>query len=367
MLATLLWTAGMGQGLGEVPRLPAPAPMRMAPAERWAIQSVPIPSVTRVDTQKPRKVQANGRTVTISPNGEFEHIDGIKRGSDGSLLIHRGHRAINWSSQDSIWFKGKEAPVPHGYVSFYRDRLNYAGYRIRDLAPNGMPMSPPEAYVVEKGKRRSLGFGYLSHWGKDGTFVLAAPVDGQGVPANPQDNEATVLRVIFNGRASAFPGYEFVGVDESGTVAMASGARIVRARAGKVVGFYELPDRWRVSGLSPKGWLLLRRLPAEKVAPMPELPKSPEEMKEWSAKMSAWEKADENSLTATERDWTAAVAMDGALAPLEFSRPAKTSHLLWRSSRDTLGADAFRFLPFGGNDERAFRLSAPAHSIVRKK
>lgn len=366
MLVTLLWMAGVGQGLGEVPRLPKPVPMRVLAPERWTIERLAKPLREDGDFHRPRKVQVGGRTVTISPTAEFESLDGVRKGADGSLLIERSHQGINWSSQDSIWFKGKETPVRYGSVTIYVDRLNYAGSIVRDQAATGMPMSPPEGFVVQKGKWRSLGFGEVNYWSSDGTFVLTTPVNAEGKPASPEETESFVVRVISPGHSVAFPGFDFVGWDAEGAAVLKAGGQILRYRAGKVIGLYDLPDRWRAAGMSPSGWLLLRRESARQRDAMPDLPKDPEKMKEWSDQMSKWEDDDLAAMTESERDWSAAVAVGGTMAPLQFTRPPKTEHLLWRTEYGTLGKDALRFDAFLGAESQSFRLAAPAKSLVRR-
>jgi hypothetical protein len=340
--------------------------MQVLAPERWTIQRLPAPSREGGDSHQPRKVQVGRQTVTISPTDAFESLDRIRKGGDGSLLIDRSHHGISWSSQSSIWFKGKETPVRNGSVAIYRDRLNYAGTVVTDEAATGMPMSPPEGFVVEKGKRRSLGYGDVNAWSSDGTFVLTAPVNADGNPASPEDTESFVVRVISPGHSMAFPGFEFVGQDADGAVVMEAGSRILRYRAGKILGHYKLPDRWAVARMSPAGWLLLRRESARKRDPMPDLPKDPEKMKEWSDRMSAWQDDDLAAMTETERDWTAAVAIGGKMVPLQFVRPPKTEHLLWRNEYGILGKDALRFDAFLGDEWQTFRLAAPAKSLVRR-
>lgn len=365
MLVTLLLAAGLGQGLGQVPKLPVPISLRIEASERWVIQSVPVSPRPNIETTKPRKVRIGGRTVTISPTAEFEHVEEIRKGQDGSLLIDRAHRGMNWSSGASIWFEGKETPVRHGDVEVYSDRLNYAGSIVRDRAPNGMPLSCPEGYVVEKGRWRSLGFGTVNFWGSYGTFVLTVPVDAQGKAAGTDTAETEWVRVIEQGRATVFPGFRFVARQSDGATVLATEGGVLRFRDGKVLDYYRLPERWRIVGVSPRGWILLRRGPKRRGAPMPNLPTDPKQMEAWSKSMSAWTEADSTTRMEAGRDWTAGVMVNGTLIPLQFVRPKAAEELHWDEEQTLVGNDTFRFEASLGNDFRAYRVAAPPNSRIR--
>ncbi|MGV3614864.1 MAG: hypothetical protein ACO1SV_05975 [Fimbriimonas sp.] len=367
--------------MGQVVRLPAPAILSVGASERWSIRPVREARKEReVDHRSPHRVKLAGKTVTISPNPNWAIIDGIEKGSDNSLLIHRASREIRWESQDSIWYRGRETVVP-GHVSHYRDRMNYAGSIIRESNAMGMPESAPEGLVVENGRRRELGFGGIRDW-RGTTFVLSVPVDGKGNPSGTEFTEGVVTRIVEGPKATIYPGFVFLGREADGTIVLTTGSAgrqegfvpmnqgpppkpaVLRVRGGKVLSYWEMPPGWRVTGLAKSGWILLRQAPVEKPLEMSEI-KPGMKMDEVSKQMDALMKSQTEALTREERDWTAGILYRGAITPLRFDRPPKTNHLLWRDGYERLGVDAFRLTAFYGGDQRTFRVAAPKTSAIR--
>lgn len=223
--------------LGAPAPLPTAIAIRIAAPETWTLQQIPAPRQPDTETfgsEVPITVTVGGKKVTIRPTDRFEHIDGIDRGSDGSLLIHRGHRGIRWDGMATIWYRGKEQDVKEGGVSVYRDRLNYAGSFIRETNAIGFPESAPEAFQVSGGKYRDLGWGAIDHLGADGVVVLRVPVDESMKPSGAEFTVGSVTRIVHGGKEWLVPGYGFLGRQKDGTIVLASSVDSVDAGNGYV-------------------------------------------------------------------------------------------------------------------------------------
>lgn len=337
----------LGQAsLGEVAKLPPAVPVRVAAAERWTI--APVPQAATLDPTQPRKVKVGKTTVTISPTAAFGEIDDVEAGHDGSLLIRRVGRQAAWSRQSSIWFAGKETPLPNLDVEIYRDRRNYAGSVSTDT-------QGPEGFVVEEGRRRPLGPGQVRYWFSGGTFILTVPIDAEGKPTGADAETSVATRVLEGKRSRVYPRFDFAGHSNDGSYLLAGpeGA-VVRVRMNGGVDHWRLPPGWRVDG-AMGGALLLRRHKA--LTPMPEIPKDGTGMEDWSKRMAEWQAKSTTEALANDRDWSAALLRNGTLIPLQFPRPPKTENLLWRET-EILSPSSFRFTAFWGRERRAFRVAA---------
>ena len=361
--------------LGPRAALPGLTKTVVVAKESWRIERVSPPLPKGETNEKGElSVRIAGRRVVLRPNDGYEHVDGYERGRDGSLLIHRGHREINWSSQDSILYRGRETVVPHGLVSIYRDRKDYAGSIVRETSGIGMPESAPDTFVVEDGAVRWFGPGSVRDWSPDGALVLEVPVNGQGQPSGTEFTVGSATRILAGGREWVVDDYGFAGRMKDGRLVFVSGAtsssvgngfislsknelardRVLVWKAGRFTSHTLLPPGWHVAGVSPDGWLLTRYTAPSTVEDSPPDTSDPEHA---MAEMDRRQEEESDRMTDTERDWTAGVLRDGALVPIDFPRPKGTEGLLWRGGGTAYGPEAFRFSAFYGDDERHFRVS----------
>ena len=361
--------------LGAPTPLPPAAAARLAKAERWRIQPVATPRQPAYDPKEEVVVVA-GKRIVLRTSDAWNRIEGVQTGRDGSILVHRA--SINdprWTYQDFVWYEGKETPIDG--ADFYLDRRNYAGSHVRETNAMGMPESAPEAHVVRNGRISPLGWGSIRAWTPDGTFVLEVPVGQEGQPTGTEFTTGAVTRIVSGGKEWRVPDYGYLGRAKDGTIVLASGAtsssvgggfvslskravsndRVLFWRGGRFVAHVALPDRWRIAGLAPDGRVLVRRAPAHKETPFPDLQGMTSQ--EAFATIQRIQKEEADADTRAERDWTAGFLKGGTLTPIAFGRPKGTARLLWRGGATAYDSRAFRFTAFWGDDARTFRISPP--------
>ena len=364
--------------LGPPSALPPVTIARLALTERWRIERVPAPRRERGGVKvRSLAVVVGGRRVVLGPREGFDYVDGVERGRDGSLLVHRADfRKGRAEWRDSVWYRGRETTVWGAQV--YRDRNDYATYFVREEMPwlgdtPAPPLTPPEATGVRDGKPVALGWGWPKAWTPEGALVLQVPVDAAGQPSGFEFTEDKVTRIVSGAREWRVRGYRYLGRMDDGTIGLVSSRpyiyfsewadgtlrdRVLLWRGGRFVAHVELPARWRVEGLSPAGWILARRSPPSK--PLPPIPfvegrKAEDIVRDLERDANS----DDDPETRAERDWTAGVLKDGVLTPVTFPKPKGAERLLWQDGATEYGRRAFRFMAFWGDDERTFRVSAP--------
>lgn len=345
MLAFLL-VAGQSS-LGEEARLPSSRNVTFGPAEAWVISPAKLRGEPVHDPTRPHKIKVDGKTITISPTAAYPSLEEVRRGADGSLLIRRASRQAAWSSQDSIWFAGKETAISNLSVDLYFDRRNYAGSIVREGVA-------PEAVVIEGGRRRTLGPGEVLYWLTGGPWVVGVPIDATGRAASTEETVSVATRIVDEKRSVVFSGFHFLGRIGSGSFVLAKPRYVVMYSPGRAMEHWRLPEGWRAEGVSPSGWILLRR--GKELEPMPEIPREDGEMEDWSKRMAEWQRNSERAITARELDWTVALLRAGKVSPVQFTRPPKTDHLLWRDRPEWEG-NSFRINAFWGKDRRAFQVT----------
>ena len=372
VLAFSLQEPSLPKPLGPYATLPRAAPMRLGRVEVWRIKRVAAP---RVESRSMNgyTIRVAGKPVAIRPNPSMERVRYHEVGRDGSVLIHRWSYGISSFFEDSILYRGVDVTVSEGIVSHYRDRLDYAGATSEPGAGIGGPQTAPEAFVVEGGRKRALGPGSIRHWGGDGTFVIETPIDSGDRPSGVEMTEGAATRILRGRDEWRVRDYGFAGRTKDGTVVLVSGLtsdmaesgnvllgkkdvarrRVLLWRDGRWVGHYQAPEGWRVAGLAPSGWVLMRR--------SGENPKEPDfkEMKreQAAAMLQRMMRSQEDAMVSEERDWRCGVFQAGALIPVSFPRPKGTEGLLWRETPYAYGPRGFRFSAFWGDDERCFRVA----------
>lgn len=339
--------------------------------ETWKLERLPYKLPDKDYTEL--AVQVDGRTVKLGPTADYEYLSLEGKGSDGSLLVYRWSQGeMAYSSVSTIWYRGKETTVSHGGVTFYRDRLNYAGSYVSDYDPMGPRLVSPESYIFENGKVRQLGWGAMRHWGPDGLGVLEVPVNAEGVPSGQEETSEQVTRIVGPGVDTAVCGYRFVGRAKDGSVYLSTGVtgdglvyqqpretprRLLRWRAGRFTDHWELPVGWKVEGMAPDGWVLLR--PMVQAPPAPPYDPVGKKAEDVFRHAIADEMDEYDSDLLSERNWDAGIFRNGVLTVVRLPKPKGTEKMLWRGEASVYGLEAFRFHTFYGNDDRLYRASRP--------
>ena len=344
--------------------IPRAIPAKVIGAETWRIEQVA--NDVEVDRARPRNtVKVGGCELVFAPNESFPNVDGLRVGSDGSVLVSRSSTETVWNFQDSIWFNGVETPLECGTVAFYRDRNNYSGQYLVPTA--GLSATPPRAFVMAHGKNRDRVDGTVRYWGQDGLLVVEVPVTAQLKPSGVEFTEGVLTRLIQGEASWAFSGLAFSGRQKNGVVVLVAGGgkaqdpngyaymgksepterSVLLWKSGRVLDRIALPKGWDLVRCSAEGWALLR-----KVKPLQDPFEGAEKMTHEQLMALMMKEVDTG-----EQDWTMGVLKGDIFAPVVFPRPKGTENLLWRSSNEELGLRSFRFSVFLGDEYRTYRLS----------
>lgn len=315
MIECLFW-------LALAPELPPAEPVTIAAPERWTVQEVSRPkSAKQPDSTKPITLKIKGRKVTIGLKG-FQAVF-VTPSPDGSILVQRINYDLLGSVSYAIWYEGRETQIGVG-PSVYRDRLNYGGNYFKEGTASVIPDVMAYSVVVNNGKRKELGPGFLQYWGPGDTFVIENYLDKQGQPIAQQFEEGYGTAILSPFGQMDFNNYAFLSAQSDGAITLYSERkRVLRWKEGKVIGHWEMPPGWIAIGAAPGGWILARK----------------------------------GQILEDEVVWEMGIIRGNKLHPIQFPRPKNSRTLLWRGGREEYGDQAFRMHAFYGNTDRWYRFA----------
>lgn len=350
--------------------LPPARIAHIGPAQTWSIREIPY-HVS--DDDRVARVTVKGRVVTVRATKRLDHISGVIKGSDDTLLITRYHLAGieegGYTSEDTIWVNGKEHVLPGG-AGIYRDRHNYAGANSERVS--WISDSCPHAFLVKNDRRTDLGPGNLEYWGPQDTFVLSEPVDEEGHPSESKLTAGYVTRIVDKSGSYTLPNvlgarYSVLGGSSDGTIDLAyhtqvtwssdwdtylgahapSFEKLLRFKAGRVTGHLEIPAPWRCIGRFSDGRVLLRRV------------------RPWGGWYTGLRVSVQRHASFFVRanedqgldDWTLGILKGDQISPIRFTRPTNSLRCTWSSQNTSIENSAVNIRVSGDGKDRSFRLS----------
>lgn len=207
-----------------------------------------------------------GRRVRFGPTPEFDKIAVEAVGRDGTVLLHRSYYGLYPTDQWSIAHGHVEVPVrAYGLpviVDEYHGARDYAGsyYDAGDEPGATPPRTEPHAFVRESGRTRLVGRGGVVAWNLGGAVATKVEINAAGEPAIWEDEKATHLRVLEDGRTYDLGIVSYVG-HAAGDGFVLTQTEVLRPgvwvwQRGRLRPWGRLPEGWKPVATDGQGGLL---------------------------------------------------------------------------------------------------------------